>query len=337
MAEGLLKALPELGRRVERLLYFGSVLLLICFLELYFVSAAKYVKTESTESLAVLLEELEKNQPSLVRLYENPPQPKVAIAQNQREKDIASLRSQLGIPPKVQVATAKLETYAEALFDLVRTSGTSRKVSEETLSILKNANKKPSEIAVDLRKRQQEILLKPVTIWGIETPQVIPMQYAGALYQVPASFVAHALFFALFPLVLGWMASLYVTRQRELMILRSLRDYRVAFPHVLNFFAVDFSRIEPFAGFEKKSRKTRLSLEAQARVLTTLLRSGVLLVFTVPMLFILGYSLFNLFGDTDSLTVMLFALFAFVWLLIQAVWLVVQEWILLWKKEFIVQ
>ena len=63
----------DLGRRVERLLYFGSLLLLACFFELYFVSAAVYTRSESPEGVAELISRFESNSERLKTLYEASP------------------------------------------------------------------------------------------------------------------------------------------------------------------------------------------------------------------------------------------------------------------------
>lgn len=41
----------ELGRRIERLLYFGSIILLLSLINLYFVQASKIIGRESAANI----------------------------------------------------------------------------------------------------------------------------------------------------------------------------------------------------------------------------------------------------------------------------------------------
>lgn len=334
---GLVRALPDLGKRVERLLYFGALLLLACFLELYFVTAAVYVRTENPADIGRLIDRLREKRDELDTLFKNPPR-KLAVPSTAEEKRIAALRKSLGLPPKQEEPVPSEErSFRQALENLVNPlSGAEQRISSETRGIVRNWEKSPDSLIVELEARKQQLRSIPVSIWGIESPLIVPVQYGGAQYQVPASFLAISLFFALAPLVVGWLASLHLTRQRELLIVRGLHDYRHAFPHVLNALPVDFEGMEVYQRLQHGNRKALAVQQRFSRVLAHVVRTVVLLAFTAPMVSILLFSAFNLFiADANPSMLELIGVgVLFVLLGGQAIGIVFQEWIVLWGKQF---
>jgi hypothetical protein len=339
MSESLLKALPDLGRRVERLLYFGSLLVLLCFLELYFVSAAMYVGAENPEDISELIAVVDKDLPRLERLFNKKPITAPTAAETARQASVAAMRKRLGLPPEEKAIEDKEESYADALRRLIlQLPRSGYKLSDGTRKLVQDPTVSPKQIIDGLLKQRQQLLGQPATIWGIQTPLILPMQYGGAQYQVPAAFIANALIFALIPLVIGWLVSLHMTREKELLIMRGLPDYRYTFPHVLNIFPADFDFNVRASGSKEKSRKQVVSDMLAAKIVSGVLRTIIISIFAVPMIAILAYCYLNLFAslNTFSWTAMIVGCVVFAWLSIHTIALVVQEWVLLWNKEFFI-
>lgn len=334
MAADLTNALPDLGRRVERLLYFGSILLLLCCLELYFVSAAVYVKTENPKDIAALIVTIEGELPRLERLFSKVPDVVSKKAKTDLDRRVNETRRQLGLPPQQEEIKSAEESYAMVLEKILADSPSRQRLSPTTLNIVRN-DKEPPKVKVEaLQRLRRDLIAQPVTIWGIVTPLVLSMDYGGGQYQIPAEFIATSLFFALAPLLIAWLGSLFVTRQRELMIIRNLTDYRLAFPHVLNIVSVNYSNFEPFSSMSPRVKKSMKRNDTLNQVVTSFVRSMILLGFAFPMCGILSYSAIELFvNPRDFFSLFGGLCFAF-WLAYLALSLIGQEWLLLWKKEF---
>jgi hypothetical protein len=259
-----ISSLSIFGKRVERLFYFGIVLLLLSFFELYFVSASIYGGKENPKNIERFIARFEPNIDKLWVLFSNPiPSSKEAITASQREIRVNATRKLLGLPSQIN-ETKKTETYSDALNEVVRSAAREAELSQETVGQLVDVNKSPDALFADMRQKQQELLKKPVTVWGIEAPSTVPLLYGNAKYQIPISFIANALLCALAPLLIGWLGSLLMTRQRELLVLRELKDYRLAFPHVLNILPVIIYSIPAFNAARAISGK-RAKQQGQGR------------------------------------------------------------------------
>lgn len=334
MTEVSVKTLSDLGKRLERLFYFGTFLLLACFIQLYFVSAAVHGGKESPEDITVLISKLEENLDRLKSLYEK------STSSANKPRDDASSNKYLEVRRRLGLSESKApkedgdETYGEALLKIA--ASTSRQSIRKRISDLLGSEKSPETLLAELRSLQRELLKRPVSVWGIETPPVFPLKYGDVSYQVPTSFVAVSLMVALAPLLIGWFGSVYMTRQRELLALRMLRDHRAAFPHVLNVLPVVYESFYRKQGF-RNVRAQSIS-RAITRVVSSLARTFVLLLFLVPMWLICTYSVLKLVisSANASWIEITTALFVVAFLLFQAVLLVIQEWIFLWGKEYYV-
>lgn len=326
----------ELGRRLERLLYFGSVLLLLCFFELYFVSAAIYSRAESPEGVAELISKFESNSAHLQELFEASRVARVEKGNLERDARYSVMRLRLGLPEPTIVSDLPKATYKDVVSELVASVSKQSKTSIEGTKRLIDAQKPPEEILTILHKHHQDILNKPITVWGIETPLVVPVQYGTAQYQVPTSFIANALLVGLVPLLIAWFGSLYVTRQRELIILRQVRDYKISFPHVLNILPIVFSSFPMMSINRLKNAKGQSMNRTVNRFGSGVVRSFILLLFIAPMGLIVAYSAVQLVLIRQDITwiELVVVFFAGFCLLIQAILLVAQEWIILWGKEY---
>lgn len=332
------KSLPELGKRIERLFYFGSLLLLLCCLDLYFVSVADYVEKENPEGIEVLISLISKDSEQLTRLFRNPPKPRQT--NDDETARVNELRNKLGMPPQKETKDADPkaeENYSAFLARLTEEASKGARLSYETREVAQNASKSPQQIIVELEERKQTLAKRSVKIWGVESPLTLPLQYGGARYQVPASFIAKCLLFALVPLFIGWLASLYLTRQRELLIVRRLKYFGHAFPHVLNIFSVDLRFSEDIeASLNLRNKRKNVVEVWLGKFLPCLIRSAVVLIFSAPMAMVLGYNALQLFATGEDYSLANAVIFGtvFMWVFIQIFLLVVQEWVMLWGRTY---
>jgi len=176
-----------------------------------------------------------------------------------------------------------------------------------------------------------------VPIWGVEGSRTVAVDYFGSSYRVSSRFGAVALFIALTLLSAAWIGSLYMTRQRELILISRLEDYKQAFPHIINILPVVLVDTLMRARRKQTRKQIRLAL-AYNRIKLALFRSFVLLIIIVPMLAINVYCGIKLFLSLEytSAGFMLFEGGILISGILAAVTieLVVQEWRLLWGKEF---
>lgn len=126
-----------------------------------------------------------------------------------------------------------------------------------------------------------------------------------------------------------------MTRQRELIHISDVEDYKVAFPHILNFLPVTFDKVEHRIK-SRQSPKFRAIARTINRIAQSLLRSAVILLFTVPMVVGFAYSLYQLWEVEIDAFSMLFQIGAFLVMVmtIQSLKLIMQEWMFLHMKEF---
>jgi hypothetical protein len=314
--------------------------LLLCCLDLYFVSASLYVRTERPADLDELAQAITRASDELDRKLHPPVKPSTAADEHAR--DVARTRKELGLPPATVPVEPKGESYEDALKRVTKSVSGASRLSSETLKLAFDSTKTPSQIVRALAAREKEIENRPVTVWGVTTPVVVPMTYGGATYQLSATFVASSLLLALTPLVIGWLTALYITRQRELLVLAQLRDFSLAFPHVLNILPVDWSNASPLLqelSRRKRNRNSAVNLGI-ARSWSSTFRCLVILFFAAPMGGILVYCSYGLLlsGSEEylPLTDIFLVLLLGGWLAMQTSLLVFQEWHLLWGKEYYV-
>jgi len=339
MSDGnVAKPLGDLGKRIERLFYFGSLLFLFGCLNLYFVNVANYVERENPDDINYLISSVGKKLEELNEKFNNPPK-KVDKNKNIIENERTSqVRKQLGLPPREEktepTTTSKIQTYQDLLTNIINDIKYKSKLSKESLAIVQDASKSPQEIMLSLEARREQIAKRPVMIWGVESPLILPFQYGGARYQIPASFIAKSLSLALLPLILGWLGSLYLTRHRELLLIRRIRWHGHTFPHILNIFSVG-DEITESKFHLKNKRKNRFEIWFE-KFLPSALRSIVIMVFCIPISLILGYSFAQLFlfGDGISIWVYITFFIFIVWFFIQIFLLLFQEWAMLWDKHY---
>lgn len=328
--------LADLGRRIERLMYFGALLLVACVIEIYVVSTVDYVRSDNPEAFGVLASKLESRQDELQSLFETS-RSTSSRAGSEITPAIQQSRVLLGLPPEHPLpAASRGVSYVSTLNALIVETSRQTGMRESVLSTIGNASHPPAELIGNARAKQKQLQSRAVVVWGIESPMTLPFQYGSAQYQIPNGVLAVLLLVALVPLCIGWFGSLYFTRQRELFLLRGLTDYKAAFPHMLNVLPINPLSLPSVFDFRHVRIKSKYRSRKVGRVVCALVRTCVLLVFAGPVLSSIGYALVSLLvnGIDISLPWMASFIVIFATLLFQVTALIVQEWILLANKEF---
>lgn len=328
--------LSDLGRRIERLMYFGVLLLAACVLQTYMVATVNYVRVDNPAAFSALAAKIVRDQDKLQHLFYSESSPK-QINRADNAASVEETRKILGLPREIHnLNPAPNETYSSYLDRLISESAIQTGIRPTILSESVDKKHPPAEVIDALRSRQNDLEKRPIVVWGIVAPVMLPLQYGAAQYQIPNWVCAILLFVALVPLCIGWLGSMYFTRQRELLIIRGLRDYKAAFPHILNVLPV--LPLSSGDVFESRFRHIKEKNRARKfnRVFLSLLRSALVLMFALPMLFALAYAFISLFVTTDNIGALQFgiALIFGITLITQVALLVAQEWLLLSGKDF---
>ncbi|WP_234196319.1 hypothetical protein [Pseudacidovorax sp. NFM-22] len=272
--------LHTLGLRIERLLYFGFVLLLICALEVYFTAAAAYFNATETRALDSLIEIFEKDRDQLKGLYDESRKP--YRPSTDRENKVAEMRASLGLPAKKGGPPGDGPTYKSKVESLLNSSPGAWQIQGQIGSSL-DLEKNPDQILDALKNLKNLSNRERGTVLGIETPRLLTLQYGSADFRISAQFLAGGLLVALYPLSLVWLGSFYITRQRELLGIRATRDLKDVFPHILNILAVDFSGLRRRLGLSVKPRDALINLGI-ARIASISLRSLFIIIAVFPYL-----------------------------------------------------
>lgn len=326
----------ELGRRIERLLYFGAVLVLLCVALFYFATTAVYMNEKNPSGLAALANNLKNDLPKLQELYDKPINAKQDATDN-RMRLIQATRARLNMRPEIlPKVTDNTETYAVELTGIINRSSTETGMDASVLSKGINSTTPPLQAIAIVKDHLRLLSGKPLQIWGIETPTIVPFQYGKALYEIPASVIAISLLFFLAPLLIWWMGSFLLTRQRELLVLRNSDDYTIAFPHVLNILPVMYKDLPWLSEKEKYKRRNFHRNRLFGHIFYASLRSIVLILISTPMVVLYIYSEFQVINiqlDT-SIFAIVCGIFFGLWLALQNIFIVAQEWLILWGKVY---
>ncbi|MBU9217939.1 hypothetical protein KTD55_28130 [Burkholderia gladioli] len=328
--------LSELGRRIERLMYFGGLLVVACALQVYMVATVNFIGTDNPAAFSVLADRIEESQSRLQDLFSASVAPPT-LRPRDTSAEIAVTRKLLGLPPpELPPEPIAKDTYASSLDRLVLETAAKTGMRPTVLSGRLDTKKPPLDLVKSLRERQKELEKQPIVVWGIEAPITLPFQYGAAQYQVPNWVFANLLFIALLPLCIGWLGSIYFTRQREIFILRKVSDYKVAFPHILNILPIVPMSIDSVADARFVRMKYKYHSRVFNRIFFSLLRSILILVFALPMVFTIGYSALALLFERDSAGILVYILTPIIAVVLvsQVAMLIAQEWWLLWGKEF---
>jgi hypothetical protein len=341
------EVLYVLGRRMERLFLLGVVLIVLSFVEVFLTTASKQLSEDRAQAAVVALtDQLASKQESLTALFQLKPLPTSPGGRTpgdsaERSARVAETRRKLGLPdppPTRPTAIGPVagtpKTYAEAINAIIIDIAKTTNSSTQDLAKFNDPSKSPAELLKAVAEQKATNEKTPTAVWGIQTPRLVQVQYAGLDYKVPFGFLSTVFAVALAPLIAGWLSAVYMTRQRELLLIADLMDYKDSFPHVLNFLPVRFTRYE---WLTRKGLHARSIAEARInRVGNSLLRSVVVLLFAIPMVYAYCYTLFQLWQiNAEQASAPLFVgIFLAFFMALQTLSLVGQEWIALHGKEF---
>lgn len=337
------RSLYFLGRRLERLFLVGVLLVVLSFFSVLLTTASKQLTSDNVlDSVVALQDSIAKNKEHLTELFDhrNDAPPRTVAPQTlERLKELSQTRRQLGLPdqpppgPPQPSLPKPQEKYFDALNKLVQDAISHSKLRDSDLiSKLLDSNASPENLEKMLATRRESIESKPASFWGIETPRTLRLQYADQSYIVPYLVMSILVVASQAFLILGWLTAVYMTRQRELVTIVNLRDYKQAFPHILNVLPVDLSR---FITRKKRGMKTDFR---PYRIFLFLVRAAVILLFSVPMIFGFTYSLVMLLdisGAVQSFFWLFLGWAATTVMALQVVGLLVQDGVLLRGKLFV--
>ncbi len=332
------RALFPLGRRVERLIYGGILLIVLCFIETYSTTANRQLAEDrSTRAVSVLLDRLEKKQGDLALLFYSTPQLRQS-SKSEREQAVDDTRRKLGLPTLAEMPrsapSAEPQTYSDALGEIVAEIVRNGIAQQQDLEGYIDPKKSPDVLISAVQTQLQRLQSKPTSVWGIETPHLLQLQYAGLDYKFPFGFISGVLAIALAPLIVGWLGALYATRQRELVLISAIEDYKLAFPHILNLLPVVFSMTERLV-----TRPTPIKTQTITRkinqALLLLYRLLVILVLALPLVVGFSCSLSQLWAVVNSVSYLFYlGIFMVTVMCIQLLSLLLQEDIFLRGKQF---
>jgi hypothetical protein len=340
------KALFFLGRRVERLVFGGILLFVLSFGEVYLSTANKQlVADRSTDFIDNVLRTIESQEGELTLLFSAKLEPVARQAQRSELPDdegrVAEMHRRLGLPPPPPPRTdksagnpSKPTTYAGVLEEIVDQVIITTKAPRE-LKTYVDPSKSPIEIIRNLRQLRDAAFAKPATVWGVQAPRLVKLEYAGQPVALSLEVLSTLLGIALAPLTIGWLSALYITRQRELALIGQLEDFKDAFPHPLNLLPVSFAFITNAQNYSINSKK-HADARKTNRGMLALLRCTIAAFLSFPLLAAYFYSCYQLWdanGNADFLLAAIAVFFAFV-MLCQSSLITLQEWMFLRRKEF---
>lgn len=327
----------ELGRRIERLFYFGAVLVLLCLALVYFVSTATYMSSRNPNGFAILERNLVANSESLKGLFDHPVAEWRRSSQD-KVRDVQVTRAKLGLPPEMFAENpAKVETYRGELESILKKSSAESGMSVEVLSSGIAESMPPDQIIATVRSKQKLLSETPAKIWGIETPLIVPVEYGTARYAIPASIIANSLLIAMTPLIIWWLGSFQLTRQRELILIRESESHRYLFPHILNLLPIIYIGLPWVGEKERAGRNNQRRERILWQLVYSLVRSFVVILISWPILAMYIYSEIQIIGlqiDSPAIELVIASIVG-LWMSFQALVILMQEWLMLWGKVFV--
>jgi hypothetical protein len=273
-----------LGKRTERLLFFGIILTTISIVGICLTVITvrfeedrylRFLRT-LTDRFQIQREYMESLHKLSVweksRLDKLPPKSRSQPRRVRPSKEVSEQRAALGLPattaplfmPEAPLGAQLDKPDESPAFTRDYQNFLRQQVSRVAAEIgwdIKNqarfsdASKAPSEILSDLTKARQEIEKQPVEFLGIKASRAIAFDYMGANFQLQYGIVSTLVLILLGPLISGWLTSLYMTRQRELYEVTRAGSIGDVFPHIMNFVPVSYARFlkRPFTDQEKSS------------------------------------------------------------------------------------
>ncbi len=312
-----MNALMFYGRRVERLLYLGLVLMVITYADVFITKAVRNLEGDPI-ALAMndLLVYLRTNKADLDKLY---------LDSQRAPLKYQALRDHYANELHSAISRGTLRN-----FNAYYNAGVHTTIDAELAKLI-DFNMRPDEIIGDLQRRLTE-RSRGTKLLNVEVPSLIKIQMGGGEYQLPIQLVSASLTILLAPLLLLWVGALYVTRYREIFLILTTSNVGETFPHVLNILPATLNKAATKRHNYRLARGLAIYSALAARLFLVFLFLGGLLV---P--YIYGVSSFlELQGDvfSEELTIwhICFAIALFI-VAIQSLGLVFLEFFLALSKK----
>ncbi|HSQ02823.1 MAG TPA: hypothetical protein VLN59_02235 [Burkholderiales bacterium] len=206
-----------LGRRVERLLIAGALLIGLALVAFYLSAASLHF---SQDSLTRGLEDL-------ALLIEGDAKPLHTFFDLERQRQKLTVKKKDALPVTESY-------YRKALEEKIAKASAGAGLKAQQLEPYVDASLAPADIVRVLRDKKTELTDRQGAIGSARLPALFSLQAGGVTYRIPSSFIATLLAVVLAPLIVGWMGALHLTRQRERALMARREYLHHGFPHLLN-------------------------------------------------------------------------------------------------------
>lgn len=243
----------ELGKRLERLLFFTAPITIAAFLV-----------------LAVALASIQSSVLSDARCYslgasivsEQLPRFEAAWKESVSEKRAGRTGNEY------EVAQLLMLTYPE--------------VPIECYGVLRPDNdglvkKSPADLLSWLEAQSEVAAKAPLEMYGVALPRSTNIELLGNVIQVELVAFSRILQIVMFPVLVLWLASLHQTRHRESLYIADANSLRDVYPHFMNVYPLG-----PKSGVKRKALRYSALSAGLERLFLAIWRAGLIALFVVP-------------------------------------------------------
>jgi hypothetical protein len=211
--EGL-AVLSLIGRRYERLLFFAGPIAFACILVMFVALASEgHEDHRLARCLRQAADVIEEHQEALLRAYWG---------------ERTSIRGHTTKDYELAL------TYVLIPWEIGNRSCERRMVKHES----DKRTLAPQPLVQLLRKQAQELVSRPLNMYGVELPDKATISALGTPVRMDLVTMSRVLQVSLGPVLLLWLGSLYNTRHRESLQIARLRDVARLYPHLVNVYPV---------------------------------------------------------------------------------------------------
>ena len=224
--------LTILGNRTEKMIHLSIFVVIISWSFNYFSKAVVYNNQSNPLAYKLLHDEISHNLENLNELYEN------MISSEDKENPLVLIklnktRVTLGLPPIIEDKKTT-NKYIDEIYNIINNTSYSTGFNKDKLLLLFKPTSSPQEILDKCKIKITEVQNKKVNVWGIESPVNLIMNYGGSNYLIANTLAANLLSLISPMVIILWLGSFYLTRNREVRAINETIDYRVIHPHLLN-------------------------------------------------------------------------------------------------------
>ncbi len=286
-----------LGRRVERLIFCGVLVIVLWLIQAYLTAANKHILIENPQfTINALLKEIEIHKELLDLIFEVEQsqdnyenfRERIEKAKDQFNNQINEMYSDFSIlnpwyidKAEILIPKDKKFSYKELLkkieFSLVGHPNYDWKLASNYISYYYS----PDELINNLKKIVKAKDNPSMTFGGIEIPRSLQFHYANQRIELSFQLITSLSTIAVSVLSIGWLFTFQITRGRELSLIYNLDNLNLTFPHLLNFYNMNLENYS-----RPRVTKTKL-IKAQNfyKIYVSLYRIFIILIITLPILF----------------------------------------------------